>query len=384
MIYGCVSLAPSMCADGELRLLQPVHIREQGLRVLPPAGAIRRPIRVRANDILFTKHDNNAAPVRELSPRQIDAPVFVPQLPVRIQTSALPPPPESPCRRPPYQDEQPQYNPPASTASDYCLYHQAVFGVIETWASIWHPSVVSGHKAFTMHAFGDPEAQTHLKLTPPAYQPDSLLTAPPDSGLCCPVPRRHHQLMSQPPSTAPALRRAPALSRPGSSSASSVSPSTSSSSPLPLPPALAAADRMTAMLLRLVVLGTIILALLAGFGTVSSSWAFLPSRHPLTMPMEQDVLAAEPALSSIRDDLARQHADAVCCAAAQAAVRRATGSLSRYLSGHAPRVKHGPGPNSAPLQHDVVARAQRGADPEVINEQWQWSEFADEGWSSIK
>ncbi|KAJ7664234.1 hypothetical protein B0H17DRAFT_1143717 [Mycena rosella] len=363
-----------------------------------------------------------AAPLlRELSPRQIDAPVFVPQLPVRIQTSRLPPPPESSTSS--RSTTSMHTSPPVSTVSDYRLHHQAVFGAIETWVSIWHPSVVTVHEAFMMHAFSDPKAQTHLKLTPPAHQPGSLLlTAPPDSA-----------------HVAAAQHRARAPSRPG---------------------------------------------------------------HPLTTPMEQDVLAAEVALSSVCDDLARQRADAVRCAAAQAEVRRATGSLSRcrstthttppqkatalrrkprlnlppmqmqidftkvlitrknrddtshpgspafstmsqhderalaaatrrvcdapgavpvqfaryhssssssrslydacvtsisvplhkpafdhgslYLSGHAPRVKHGRGPDSAPLQHDVVARAQRGAGPEVVDEQWQWSEFAGEGWSSIE
>ncbi|KAJ7637450.1 hypothetical protein B0H17DRAFT_1149465 [Mycena rosella] len=148
--------------------------------------------------------------------------------------------------------------PPASTASDYHLHHQAVFGTIETWASIWHPStwhpsVVTVHEAFTMHAFGDPKAQTYLKLTSPAHQPGSLLlTAPLDSA-----------------HVAAAQHRARAPSCPG---------------------------------------------------------------HPLTTPMEQDVLAAEAALSSVCDDLARQRADAARCAAAQAEVRRATGSLSRCRS----------------------------------------------------
>ncbi|KAJ7704021.1 Abscisic acid G-protein coupled receptor-domain-containing protein [Mycena rosella] len=86
---------------------------------------------------------------------------------------------------------------------------------------------------------------------------------------------------------------------------------------IPLPPALAAADRMTATLSRLVVLGTIVLGLLAGFGAVSSSWAFLPSRHPLTTPTEQDIVTAEYALSSVRDDLDQRRSEAARRAAAQ-------------------------------------------------------------------
>jgi hypothetical protein len=45
---------------------------------------------------------------------------------------------------------------------------------------------------------------------------------------------------------------------------------------IPLPDALASSDMMTAALSRLVVLGTIILGLLSGFGAVSNAWAFFP------------------------------------------------------------------------------------------------------------
>jgi The Golgi pH Regulator (GPHR) Family N-terminal len=43
---------------------------------------------------------------------------------------------------------------------------------------------------------------------------------------------------------------------------------------IPLPDALAASDMTTTALSRLVVLGTIILGLLSGFGAVSNVWAF--------------------------------------------------------------------------------------------------------------
>ncbi|KAJ6578695.1 G protein-coupled receptor 89 [Mycena vulgaris] len=85
---------------------------------------------------------------------------------------------------------------------------------------------------------------------------------------------------------------------------------------IPLPVPLSESDRMTATLSRLVVLGTIILGLLAGFGAVSSSWAFLPSKQPVTTPTEQDIVTAEYALSSIRDDLDRRK-DEVARRAAQ-------------------------------------------------------------------
>ncbi|KAJ6554381.1 Abscisic acid G-protein coupled receptor-domain-containing protein [Mycena capillaripes] len=85
----------------------------------------------------------------------------------------------------------------------------------------------------------------------------------------------------------------------------------------PLPAALSASDRLTATLSRLVVLGTIILGLLAGFGAISSSWAFIPSKNPVTTPTEQDIVSAEYSLSSVRDDLERRRTEAARKAAAQ-------------------------------------------------------------------
>ncbi|KAJ7613720.1 G protein-coupled receptor 89 [Mycena polygramma] len=86
---------------------------------------------------------------------------------------------------------------------------------------------------------------------------------------------------------------------------------------IPLPVALSASDRLTATLSRLIVLGTLILGVLAGFGAVSSSWAFIPSKTPLTTPTEQDVVGAEYALSTIRDDLDKRRAEAARRATAQ-------------------------------------------------------------------
>lgn len=45
---------------------------------------------------------------------------------------------------------------------------------------------------------------------------------------------------------------------------------------IPLPASLASSDILMTALSRLIVLGTIILGLLSGFGAVSSSWAFIP------------------------------------------------------------------------------------------------------------
>ncbi|KAJ7220772.1 hypothetical protein GGX14DRAFT_675946 [Mycena pura] len=74
---------------------------------------------------------------------------------------------------------------------------------------------------------------------------------------------------------------------------------------IPLPATVTASASltlMTAMLTRLVVLGTIILGLLAGFGAISSIWNHLPFRNQVPTPTEQDVAGAEYALSSVRCD----------------------------------------------------------------------------------
>ncbi|KII90101.1 hypothetical protein PLICRDRAFT_174887 [Plicaturopsis crispa FD-325 SS-3] len=73
---------------------------------------------------------------------------------------------------------------------------------------------------------------------------------------------------------------------------------------IPLPSALSYPDVMTAALTRLIVLGTIILGLLSGFGAVSNAWAFFPlfSRNRKE-PTDGDIHAAEQALLRIRHDL---------------------------------------------------------------------------------
>ncbi|KAJ7092404.1 G protein-coupled receptor 89 [Mycena belliarum] len=97
---------------------------------------------------------------------------------------------------------------------------------------------------------------------------------------------------------------------------------------IPLPPTLSESDQMTATLSRLVVLGTIILGLLAGFGAVSSSWAFLPSKQTTVIPTEQDIVTAEHALISVRDDLDRRRAEAARRAVQQA---ESTSWVSRVM-----------------------------------------------------
>ncbi|GLB44430.1 putative the Golgi pH regulator (GPHR) family N-terminal [Lyophyllum shimeji] len=84
-------------------------------------------------------------------------------------------------------------------------------------------------------------------------------------------------------------------------------------SKIPLPPALIASnvDIFTASLARLIVLGTLILGLLSGFGAVSTSWAFIPWLSPSRgVPTDQDVATAEYTLQSVRNDLRDRRAAA--------------------------------------------------------------------------
>ncbi|KAL1708910.1 Abscisic acid G-protein coupled receptor-domain-containing protein [Schizophyllum commune] len=74
---------------------------------------------------------------------------------------------------------------------------------------------------------------------------------------------------------------------------------------IPLPAALASSGFSASVLARLVVLGTIILGLLSGFGAISTAWPYLPfvSRKK-SLPTEQDLRQAEHSLDRIRADLA--------------------------------------------------------------------------------
>ncbi len=57
---------------------------------------------------------------------------------------------------------------------------------------------------------------------------------------------------------------------------------------IPLPAGLASQDALTNAISRLIILGTIVLGVLSGFGAVSNAWGFLPflsaSRY-VTMPV---------------------------------------------------------------------------------------------------
>ncbi|KAJ3893103.1 G protein-coupled receptor 89, partial [Lentinula edodes] len=86
---------------------------------------------------------------------------------------------------------------------------------------------------------------------------------------------------------------------------------------IPLPQALRndpRIDVITSSLARLLVVGTIILGLLSGFGAVSSSWTFLPlcisssTTQGSGVPSERDIEQTERALERVKDDLTtRKH-----------------------------------------------------------------------------
>ncbi|KAF9073990.1 G protein-coupled receptor 89 [Rhodocollybia butyracea] len=86
---------------------------------------------------------------------------------------------------------------------------------------------------------------------------------------------------------------------------------------IPLPQALredSNIDLITSSLARLIVVGTIILGLLSGFGAVSNSWAYLPScissssSRDQGVPSDRDVEQAERASDRVKEDLTtRKH-----------------------------------------------------------------------------
>ncbi|KDR78231.1 hypothetical protein GALMADRAFT_65417 [Galerina marginata CBS 339.88] len=80
---------------------------------------------------------------------------------------------------------------------------------------------------------------------------------------------------------------------------------------IPVPASLETSDTATTALSRLIVLGTIVLGLLSGFGAISSSWKFLPfGSRSETVPSERDIDTAKYALASIRNDMRDRRAEA--------------------------------------------------------------------------
>ena len=79
---------------------------------------------------------------------------------------------------------------------------------------------------------------------------------------------------------------------------------------IPIPEALEPSDTATAALSRLIVIGTIVLGLLSGFGAISNSWQFLPfGSRSQGVPSDQDIDTAQYALTSIRNDMQQRRAD---------------------------------------------------------------------------
>jgi len=80
---------------------------------------------------------------------------------------------------------------------------------------------------------------------------------------------------------------------------------------IPLPQGFTPPDIMTSALSRLLILGTIILGLLSGFGAISNSWGFIPflaSSRPA--PTDQQISSAEYSLAAIRNNLRERRAAA--------------------------------------------------------------------------
>ncbi|PFH50378.1 hypothetical protein AMATHDRAFT_61214 [Amanita thiersii Skay4041] len=80
---------------------------------------------------------------------------------------------------------------------------------------------------------------------------------------------------------------------------------------IPLPDGFVPLDMSMNVLSRLLILGTITLGLLSGFGAISNSWGFIPflsSAKPT--PTEHQITTAEYSLASIRNDLRERRATA--------------------------------------------------------------------------
>ncbi|KAJ7590676.1 G protein-coupled receptor 89 [Mycena floridula] len=72
---------------------------------------------------------------------------------------------------------------------------------------------------------------------------------------------------------------------------------------VPLPAGLVSTDMFTTLLSRLIVIGTVILGLLSGFGAISNPWEFFRSRTQSGVPTDNDIRVAESSLTRIREDL---------------------------------------------------------------------------------
>ncbi|KAI0070211.1 hypothetical protein K474DRAFT_1713534 [Panus rudis PR-1116 ss-1] len=81
---------------------------------------------------------------------------------------------------------------------------------------------------------------------------------------------------------------------------------------VPLPPSFSShsmlASPFAKILARLIVVGTVILGLLSGFGAVSNAWMFFPriSGEKKPQPTEEDIRVAERGLERVREDIAER------------------------------------------------------------------------------
>ncbi|KIY71005.1 hypothetical protein CYLTODRAFT_429727 [Cylindrobasidium torrendii FP15055 ss-10] len=76
-------------------------------------------------------------------------------------------------------------------------------------------------------------------------------------------------------------------------------------SSIPLPAALAPTSFLAAAIARLIVIGTVLLGLLTGFGAMNSIWLHFVAAKP-TQPTDRDLDVSVSALARVRDDLAQR------------------------------------------------------------------------------
>ncbi|KAF5310484.1 hypothetical protein D9611_012321 [Ephemerocybe angulata] len=80
---------------------------------------------------------------------------------------------------------------------------------------------------------------------------------------------------------------------------------------IPLPPALSTTDTTTAIVSRLIVVGTVFIGALSGFGAVSNCWHSLPFlSNSKPAPSEAEIHVAEQALSNTQNDLRQRRSAA--------------------------------------------------------------------------
>lgn len=76
---------------------------------------------------------------------------------------------------------------------------------------------------------------------------------------------------------------------------------------IPIPTALASVNVTTSVISRLIVVGTVFLGVLSGFGAMSNSWELVSESQ--AGPSDAEVRVAEQALASVQDDLRNRRRD---------------------------------------------------------------------------